>query len=63
MDQHRVARAVRPMIAPGGAWVHVGATTHQGVPGDQPLPHPRPPHDQIQVLVGSYLGPGAPRRA
>jgi SAM-dependent methyltransferase len=57
MDQHRVARAVRPMIAPGGAWVHVGATTHQGVPGDQPLPYPRPPHDEIQVLVGSYLGP------
>jgi SAM-dependent methyltransferase len=57
MDQHRVARAVRPMITPGGAWVHVGATTHQGVPGDVPLPHPRPPHDEIQVLVGGYLGP------
>lgn len=57
MDQRKVARAVRPMLAPGGAWAHVGATTHQGVPGDEPLPHPRPPHDEIHVLVGSYLGP------
>jgi SAM-dependent methyltransferase len=57
MDQPRVAGVVRPMLAPGGAWVHVAATTHQGVPGDDPLPYPRPPREDIDALVRSYLGP------
>lgn len=57
MDQRKVALAVRPMLVPGGAWVYVTATTHQGVPGGDPLPHPRPPRDEIQALVASYLGP------
>ncbi|KQR16074.1 bifunctional 2-polyprenyl-6-hydroxyphenol methylase/3-demethylubiquinol 3-O-methyltransferase UbiG [Cellulomonas sp. Leaf334] len=57
MDQPRVARAVRPMIEPGGAWVHVAATTDRGVEGDDPLPHPRPPWDQVDELVVGYLGP------
>lgn len=56
MDQPVVARRVRPMLAEGGAWVHVGATTHQGVPGDDPLPYPRPPWDDIKALVADYLG-------
>lgn len=56
MDQERVARAVRPMIEPGGAWVHVAATTHRGTEDDDPLPHPRPPWDQVDALVAAYLG-------
>jgi SAM-dependent methyltransferase len=57
MDQPLVAERVRGMIAPGGAWVHVFATTHRGVDGDDPLPHPRPPWDAIDALVARYLGP------
>lgn len=56
MDQPRVARAVRPMIEPGGAWVHVAATTDRGVAGDDLLPHPRPPWEQVDALVTAYLG-------
>jgi SAM-dependent methyltransferase len=57
MDQALVARRVREMLDPTGAWVHVHATTHRGVPGEDPLPHPRPPWDRIDELVASYLGP------
>lgn len=57
MDQARVARRVRGMLDPDGAWVHVHATTHRGVPGDDPLPYPRPPWDGIDELVARYLGP------
>ena len=57
MDQPRVAHAVRDMIEPGGAWVHIGAMTHRGGPGDEPLPLPRPPWDRIEELVAAYLGP------
>ncbi|MFC6020019.1 class I SAM-dependent methyltransferase [Plantactinospora solaniradicis] len=57
LDRPRVAAAVRPMVASGGAWVHVGATTHRGEPGNDPLPHPRPPHDEVDALVARYLGP------
>ncbi|HET6533090.1 MAG TPA: class I SAM-dependent methyltransferase [Actinoplanes sp.] len=56
MDQPVVARTVRPMLTGGGAWVHVGATTHQGVPGEDELPHPRPPWDGIKELIAAYLG-------
>lgn len=56
MQRERVAAAVRDMLEPGGAWVHVNATTHRGV-GEQPLPEPAPPHDAIDELVQSYLGP------
>ncbi|MBE1488537.1 class I SAM-dependent methyltransferase [Plantactinospora soyae] len=56
-DRPQVAAAVRPMLASGGAWVHVGATTHRGAPGDDPLPYPRPPHDEVEALVARYLGP------
>src|SRR5215204_5577404 len=31
MDRPRVAGAVRSMLEPDGSWVHVGATTHEGV--------------------------------
>jgi len=56
MQRDRVARAVRSMLAPGGACVHVDATTHQGVGDDAELPHPRPPRAEINALVGRYLG-------
>jgi SAM-dependent methyltransferase len=57
MDQYLVARRVSGMLAPEGAWVHVHATTHRGVAGDDPLPYPRPPWDRIDELVVRYLGP------
>lgn len=56
MDQELVAARVGPMISPGGAWVHVFATTHRGVDGDDPLPHPRPPWDRAEELVARHLG-------
>ncbi|WP_030489873.1 class I SAM-dependent methyltransferase [Micromonospora chokoriensis] len=57
MDRPLVAGRVREMLTPDGAWVHVGANTHQGVTGDDPLPYPRAPWRQIDELVASYLGP------
>lgn len=57
MDRPLVARRVRDMLAPDGAWVQVHANTHQGVADDAPLPYPRPPWRQIDDLVASYLGP------
>ncbi|HYN96926.1 MAG TPA: class I SAM-dependent methyltransferase [Pilimelia sp.] len=57
MDRPLVARRVRGMLGADGAWVHVSATTHRGVAGDDPLPHPRPPWDRIDELVAHYLGP------
>jgi hypothetical protein len=52
-----VARAVRPMLTPGGVWVHVHAKTLEGLPGVDRLPHPRPPREDIAALVRRYLGP------
>lgn len=49
MDRRRVAAAVRDLLIPGGAVVHVHAKTHQGVDTDVALPHPKPPR------VGSDL--------
>ena len=40
MDRARVATAVRAMLEPGGSWVHVGATTHQGLEDADRLPFP-----------------------
>ncbi|WP_030154835.1 class I SAM-dependent methyltransferase [Glycomyces sp. NRRL B-16210] len=57
MDQDLVARRVRDMLEPGGAWVHVGATTHRGEAGGEALPRPAPPWDRIEALVARYLGP------
>jgi len=57
MDQLLVARRVRDMLSPGGSWVHVGATTHRGVAGEDPLPYPRPPWERIDDLIVRYLGP------
>ncbi|WP_456845664.1 class I SAM-dependent methyltransferase [Cellulomonas sp. P5_C6] len=57
MDQELVAERVRGMLDEGGAWVHVAAMTHRGADGDDPLPLPRPPWDDVDGLVASYLGP------
>lgn len=57
IDRPRVAAIVRRMLEPDGAFVHVAATTHEGVPDDGPLLHPRPPRDDIAQLVRRYLGP------
>jgi len=57
LDRPRIAALLREMLAPDGAWVHVSANTHEGVAGDDPLPHPRPPHEEIAALVSRYLGP------
>ena len=57
MDRPRVAAAVRSMLFDGGALVHVGAQTHEGIDSDQELPHPRPPRHAIGQLVQRYLGP------
>jgi hypothetical protein len=56
VDRNRVAAVVRGMLDPGGALVHVQATTHQGVDGAEPLPFPRPPRKRIETLTQSYLG-------
>ncbi|WP_198145371.1 class I SAM-dependent methyltransferase [Frankia sp. EAN1pec] len=56
LGRPRVAAAVHPMLAPDGRCVFVHATTHEGVPGDDVLPHPRPPREVIASLVRDYLG-------
>jgi SAM-dependent methyltransferase len=56
-DRPRVAKAVRGMLEPGGACVHVHATTHQGIEDETGLAHPRPPYPAITELVRRYLGP------
>jgi SAM-dependent methyltransferase len=57
LDRPRVARLVRSMLTCGGACVHVHASTHRGVRGEDRLPYPRPPHTGIDALVARYLGP------
>ncbi|MBX6355528.1 MAG: class I SAM-dependent methyltransferase [Micromonosporaceae bacterium] len=57
LERPRVARTVKQMLEPGGVCINVHATTHEGVPGDDPLPHPRPPRAEIAALVRRYLGP------
>jgi SAM-dependent methyltransferase len=48
LEQERVARALYGMLEPGGALVHVGATTHEG-DGDVP-------RVEIDALIRRYLG-------
>ena len=56
MDRERVAGVVRRMLVEGGAVVHVGATTHEGVDTDEVLPLPEPPRESIRALVREFLG-------
>jgi SAM-dependent methyltransferase len=57
MNQLPVARTALSMLEPGGACVHVHATTHQGTETEAGLPHPKPPRSMINELVERYLGP------
>jgi SAM-dependent methyltransferase len=56
VDRPKVARLVRTVLDPAGACVIVHATTHQGAPGEHPLPLPRPPRAGIDLLIRDYLG-------
>jgi SAM-dependent methyltransferase len=56
MERELVVAAVREMLEPGGAWVHVNATTHEGIRDAEGLPAPQPPHDAIRELVRAHLG-------
>jgi hypothetical protein len=47
---------VADLLEPGGARVHVSATTHRGVDPNRPLPWPTPPRDRISEIVHRYLG-------
>ena len=57
MDQHKVARVVRGMLTPGGACVHVHATTHRGVATEASLEFPEPPHEALLELTRRHLDP------
>lgn len=57
LDRPRVVAAVRGMLAPGGACIHLQAITDRGDDSADELAHPRPPHGSIADLVASYLGP------
>jgi SAM-dependent methyltransferase len=57
MKRLEVLGLVRTMLVAGGACVHVHATTDRGDDGIDPLPRPRPPYEEIDALVRSYLGP------
>jgi precorrin-6B methylase 2 len=56
VDQPAVAATVREMLEPGGALVLIGATTHRGDDSDDPLPYPRPPHEEFAELIVSFVG-------
>jgi SAM-dependent methyltransferase len=57
MDQHKVAEAVRGMLAAGGACIHIHATTHRGVPTEADLEFPEPPHEALLELARRHLDP------
>lgn len=55
MDRDRVAGIASGMLDAGGACVHVHATTHRGIPTEQDLPYPEPPHDELADLTDRYI--------
>ncbi len=57
MDRALVARLLHGVLAEDGALVHLRATTHQGIESNAALPYPRPPRQEIDRLIKSYLGP------
>ena len=61
MDRGRVAGLLRQRLIDDGVVAYVHATMHRGVDGTAPLPHPRPPRQEIDALVTEFLGEG--RRA
>lgn len=57
MDRDKVAKAVRGMLIPGGALLHLHATTHRGVATEARLEFPEPPHEALLELSRRYLDP------
>ena len=57
MDRELVASIVREMLEAGGAWVHLHATTHEGVESGRDRAWPSPPRAAIAALIRAYLGP------
>jgi SAM-dependent methyltransferase len=53
MDRPRVATVLRGLLEPGGALVHVSATTHEGANPDDDAP----PWRAVDDLIAEYLGP------
>ena len=60
MDQHQVAKSVRGMLTPGGACVHIHATTHRGIATEASLEFPEPPHEELLELIRHHLDPSRP---
>ena len=56
MDRERVASTLRSMLESSGALVLVQAYTRQDVDPIGPMPHPRPPWEEITEVVRGYLG-------
>ena len=56
MDRERVASTLRSMLESSGALVLVHAYTRQDVDPPGPMPHPRPPWEEITEVVRDYLG-------
>ena len=56
MERELVASIVREMLEKRGSWVHINATTHQGVEAARDLPWPSPPRAAIDALIRAYLG-------
>jgi SAM-dependent methyltransferase len=55
MERERVAKAIREMLEPGGALVHLNAFTRRGIEASS-SPYPEPPWEAISALVRRYLG-------
>ncbi len=56
MDRGQVAGLLHQLLTRDGAIVYVHATTHQGVDGTARLAYPRPPREEIDALVATFLG-------
>jgi SAM-dependent methyltransferase len=57
MERWKVARAVRSMLVPGGAVVHVDNHHQDSSDAEEALPYPSPPEAAIDDLRRRYLGP------
>ena len=55
MDRARVAKIASGMLTAGGACVHVHANTHRGIPAEQDLPYPEPPHAELADLTDRFI--------